>query len=413
MGLRLKFNLILGIVCAVGFLLSQHYVHRFLLEQARDETSREARAVLGMALAIREHTTGQLQPYFNRLQSETFLPQGIPAFAARETMRLYNQRYPGHSYREVALNPTNPQDQALDWERQLIERYRRGELKGDYEQLVDTRTGTRLDLIRPLRVTDSACMVCHGQPADAPPSMLAKYGSNHGFGWRLGDVIGAQVLSIPADEPRQRAEALYRGFVSILLLCFALLLLALNLTLYQLVVVPINRTNQLLRQMNEEDVLTGARSRRCFLELLEQGLEEAAATGQPFSVITFDVDHFKRINDTQGHAAGDKVLHEVCRRIMQATKRRDRLGRVGGEEFAILLPGTMLGGARQLAETLREVLASEPIGQVGRVTASFGLAERRDGDTVATLLHRADEALYRAKAAGRNRVDGPGLPAQV
>jgi diguanylate cyclase (GGDEF)-like protein len=122
-------------------------------------------------------------------------------------------------------------------------------------------------------------------------------------------------------------------------------------------------------------------------------------------VIAFDLDYFKRINDNHGHAAGDEVLQRVCRLVMQATKRRDYLGRLGGEEFALLLPDTTLAGGITLAQSLCDQISQLPFGKIGTVSASFGLAAYEAGDSIASLLHRADESLYRAKAAGRNRVD--------
>lgn len=189
MGFRLKFNLILAIVCGAAFLLAQHYVRLFLLEQADAEVRGQAHA--SMAIAIREHTTHELKPFFDAHQGNVFAPQGIPAFAARETMRRFNANYPGHVYREVALNPTNLQDLAQGRERQLVKAYRDGSLQGPYEQLVDTPQGKRLDLVRPFTIRDRACLACHGNPADAPPAMVAKYGADHGFGWKLGETIGA------------------------------------------------------------------------------------------------------------------------------------------------------------------------------------------------------------------------------
>lgn len=406
MSLRLKFNLVLACICLAGFLAAQHYVHGILASQARAEASDQAQVSMAMALAVREHTSRQIKPFFDAHQGKLFAPQGIPAFAAIETMRLFNARFPGHSYREVALNPTNPKDLAIGWEKDLLDQYRSGAITGEFEQLVEGPQGPRLNLARPFQITDASCLACHGRPQDAPPGLLAKYGSEHGFGWQMQEIIGAQILSIPAEEPLAKARAMYRGFLMLLGASFLLLFAALNLTLYHLVIVPMSEANRQLQKIAEEDVLTGTRTRRCFLALLQNALQASHADGQPLTVITFDIDHFKRINDSHGHAAGDQVLRQVCQLVMQTTKRRDHLGRLGGEEFALLLPNTALPGATALAQTLCDSLAQRPFEHVGHVTASFGLAQSHAEDTVASLLQRADESLYRAKAGGRNRVDG-------
>jgi diguanylate cyclase (GGDEF)-like protein len=120
-----------------------------------------------------------------------------------------------------------------------------------------------------------------------------------------------------------------------------------------------------------------------------------------------DIDHFKTINDTHGHAGGDCVLRELVTRIANEIRPVDLLGRLGGEEFAILLPDTDIAGAEHLAERLRWSLADSPIDSNGTpvaVTASLGVAALRDGEDLESILARADTALYQAKNGGRNRV---------
>jgi diguanylate cyclase (GGDEF)-like protein len=117
-----------------------------------------------------------------------------------------------------------------------------------------------------------------------------------------------------------------------------------------------------------------------------------------------DLDHFKRINDEHGHGVGDAVLREVAHRMRRQMRRADLLGRLGGEEFAILLPDTDLVGARTQAEHLMVALRSQPFPTVGTVTASLGVAQWNGREAVSAWLHRADLALYEAKHLGRNRL---------
>jgi diguanylate cyclase (GGDEF)-like protein len=156
------------------------------------------------------------------------------------------------------------------------------------------------------------------------------------------------------------------------------------------------------------DELTSALNRRQFQALAGKLCDRAVEAGQPVCAVMFDLDHFKRVNDTHGHAAGDAVLREVARRCRSALRETDLFARYGGEEFALLLPNQQLPAAERLAERLRRVLADEPIPTaVGalHITASFGVAQAfGPGGTIDGLLELADEALYRAKEAGRNRV---------
>jgi diguanylate cyclase (GGDEF)-like protein len=156
------------------------------------------------------------------------------------------------------------------------------------------------------------------------------------------------------------------------------------------------------------DSLTGLPNRRYFLETANLEVERVRRFGAAASVVMIDLDHFKAVNDTYGHAAGDEALRcfaQVCKRRL---RQIDMLARIGGEEFVIMLPGTNEAGAVSVAEKLRHVLCETPVksGQDQfNMTASFGVAEIRAVDRgVDECLGRADSALYAAKRAGRNRV---------
>ncbi|WP_299444452.1 PAS domain-containing protein [uncultured Rhodospira sp.] len=152
------------------------------------------------------------------------------------------------------------------------------------------------------------------------------------------------------------------------------------------------------------DVLTGAFNRQQAIRGLDQETRRADRMETPAAVIMADIDHFKAINDTHGHPVGDQVLREVVTRLSDRIRETDLLARWGGEEFLVILPGTDTEGARQLAETLREAMASVPMPPAGTVTLSLGIAQHRPGESVEDWVARADEALYRAKADGRDCV---------
>ncbi len=157
------------------------------------------------------------------------------------------------------------------------------------------------------------------------------------------------------------------------------------------------------RWHSSTDVLTGAVNRRALLDALQ-------AVRAGCSVILFDLDHFKQINDTFGHEVGDAVLRDVAalsREVLRSNKG-DTIGRWGGEEFLVVLPGVMLGQALEVAERLRYSLAAHTFGSVGQVTASFGVACSTEPGATLELIRHADEAMYRAKHTGRNRVVGHG-----
>jgi two-component system cell cycle response regulator len=158
------------------------------------------------------------------------------------------------------------------------------------------------------------------------------------------------------------------------------------------------------------DKLTGVSNRQALLAGLFNEVERAARYHRALSVAFVDIDHFKAINDTYGHLAGDQVLREFARRVAETVRGVDLACRMGGEEFVVVMPGTDGAVALKVAERLRKVIADVPFAVPDRsqtiaVTVSVGMAMMApEADTPQSLLKRADEALYRAKRDGRNRV---------
>ncbi|MGA0023177.1 MAG: diguanylate cyclase [Burkholderiales bacterium] len=164
-----------------------------------------------------------------------------------------------------------------------------------------------------------------------------------------------------------------------------------------------------LREMAATDILTGLPNRRHYLAQLGQEIARVDRSGEhSASVLMIDVDHFKRINDTHGHSAGDHALRHLSRQMQQALRRVDTLGRLGGEEFAVILPGADGIAAENFAERLRKKIATSPAlyeDHTIPLSISIGVTELKPSDTNADdVLMRADRALYRAKSGGRNRV---------
>ncbi|WP_369991142.1 diguanylate cyclase [Pseudomonas xanthosomatis] len=157
-----------------------------------------------------------------------------------------------------------------------------------------------------------------------------------------------------------------------------------------------------LRQQAESDALTGLANRR----VLQAALDELMESSRPFAVLALDIDHFKRVNDTYGHDAGDEVLQHLAELLRRSARQQDLPCRVGGEEFTLLLADTGLDDARQIAERIRETVEMADTPHVGKLTLSIGVACRQADTALAeTLLKQADDQLYKAKQNGRNRVE--------
>ncbi len=186
------------------------------------------------------------------------------------------------------------------------------------------------------------------------------------------------------------------------------------LALGPLTVASINSArNDLISELDRAvsfDFLTGALTRSALMKRATRVLDQSAHGGRPIAVLMLDVDHFKRINDGHGHDAGDQALIVFARTVADRLHERHLFGRFGGDEFAVVMPGTTRESATQLADSLQSAIAQAPValacGKVVRVTASIGLAVHEHSGPVAleSLLKRADDAMYRAKIEGRDRV---------
>jgi len=169
------------------------------------------------------------------------------------------------------------------------------------------------------------------------------------------------------------------------------------------------RLEQELDRLSRVDSLTGAMMRRAFDQRLAEEIERARRLERPLTLLVADLDHFKQVNDTQGHHAGDMALRGFVAVCREEFRKYDLVGRLGGEEFALLLPDTGIDAARVAAERLRETVARCSVdpcapGQAFHITVSIGVAQLRATDDAGKLIQRADQAMYAAKATGRNSV---------
>jgi protein-histidine pros-kinase len=238
MGLRLKFNLVLLVVFIIGLGATGYISYELLHRNARDEVVRNAGVMMEAALSMRGYTVGKVRPLLP-YDPDKFLPESVPAFAATEIMGLLRKKYPEYSYKEAALNPTNPRNRAVEWETDILNTFRAGAGGGEITGVRDTPTGRSLYLARPMSIRDQACLSCHTTPEQAPPAMVKLYGSSNGYGWKLNEVIAAQIVSVPMDLPIRNANRAFVTFMGSLLAVFAVLFVILNVMLTLFIVEPI------------------------------------------------------------------------------------------------------------------------------------------------------------------------------
>lgn len=236
MGLRTKFNLTLFIVFLFGLVLSGAASYRNVQQNVRDVVIQNARIMRESAQAIRDYTAQEIRPLLELQSSHQFLPHTVPSFAAQTNFRQLQESFPQYSYKEAALNPTNLNDLANAWEAELIQAFIENPELPEQIKLLDTEEGQILTLSRPIQVKQEACLVCHSTPEVAPASMIAIYGIENGFGWKLGDVIGAQIVSVPMQVALERAERVFLFFMANIVAVFVVVFLILNIALHYLVI---------------------------------------------------------------------------------------------------------------------------------------------------------------------------------
>ena len=240
MNLRYKVNLAFILIFGVGLLVTTGLSFVAEFQQAREQMLWDSEVLLSLALSTRSYTVEQVRPLISQQNEAEFLPQTVPSYAAQETFLIFKEEFPEFSYREAALNPTNPRDLANSWEVDVIQQFINDntleQVTGDREILDDEV----FYLARPIRITNEACLACHSTPDAAPQSMIELYGSDNGFGWQMNEVVGAQIITVPTELATQRAQESTLNLVISLVSVFALVLIALNILLSRMFIQPLH-----------------------------------------------------------------------------------------------------------------------------------------------------------------------------
>ncbi len=241
MGLKAKFNLAMLVAFVVGLALAGAFAYGILQQNARREVMQEARIMLGQAAAISTYTDQQITPLLGEQLKSRFLPQTIPFWVAQTNFRTLNKSFPDYTFKDAALNPTNPADRATDWEADIINDFRHDPHRPQIVAERDTPTGRVLSISVPINVADQSCLACHSTPSAAPPTMVDLYGTNNGFGWKLGETVGAEIVSVPMTVALDRANRTFAIFIAGLAVVFIVMILLLNLLMHYMIVRPVRR----------------------------------------------------------------------------------------------------------------------------------------------------------------------------
>jgi HAMP domain-containing protein len=250
MKIRWKIDLAISGAFLIGLELAGAGAYTILEENAREDSLQNARIMIESASAIRAYTAESIKPLLEPLMKVQFLPHSIPSFAAQTNFKMVHQKLPDYKYREPTLNPTNLNDRALDWEADIINEFRSNRDRQEIVTARDTPTGRFLTLARPLKVGTPACLSCHSTAEVAPATMVALYGSQNGFGWKLGEIVGAQVVSIPLAVPLGRAYQALLWFMLALAGTFVVIIIIVDILLRLLVTKPVAEISDMANEVS-------------------------------------------------------------------------------------------------------------------------------------------------------------------
>jgi HAMP domain-containing protein len=245
-----KFNVVLAGIFLIAYAAAALVAYGVLQANAKEEILRTGRLMMESATASRDYTTAHIKPLLETQLKYVFLPETVPAFAATEQFNELRKRHEDFGYKEATLNPTNPRDRASDWEADVVNKFKQSPDSQELYGERDTPTGRSLFVARPIQIKNPACLECHNTAETAPKTMIDVYGSSNGFGWKLNDIIGAQVVSVPMAVPIARATQSFRTFMLSLLGVFVLVIVLLNVMLYSIVIRRVTKLAKIADQVS-------------------------------------------------------------------------------------------------------------------------------------------------------------------
>ncbi|WP_431286432.1 c-type heme family protein [Roseateles chitinivorans] len=239
MSLLVKFNAIFLAVFLVGLAGTAVLARHWLQASAQEQVTDRARLLMRSAGAVSTYTADHIRPLLEDHLRERFVPEAVPAFSAHEVLATLSKAYEDYGYKAAMLNPTNPRNRAVSWEEDVISQFARRPALTEFIGRRETPGGEALYIARPIRITNAACLGCHASPQTAPATLVARYGPSNGFGWRLDETLGAEVVTVPMTLPLKQASQTFWLVMGALTATFLVMGAALNLMLWSLVIRPV------------------------------------------------------------------------------------------------------------------------------------------------------------------------------
>jgi HAMP domain-containing protein len=294
LNLKQKFTILLLIILTFGLSLSGFALSSLLRENAKQDISSTALMLMETMSSVRKYTNTQVNPELADKLDTEFLPESVPAYSAREVFEILRQRreYRDFFYKEATLNPTNLRDKADGFETEIVEKFRNQSGLKEVSGFRSIPGGDIFYIARPLPISEESCLKCHSTPDVAPQSMINLYGAANGFGWKLNEIVGAQIITVPANDVINKAN--HSSYVIILIVStiFIATILLVNFFLSRQVVMPLKRMTRIA-----EEVSTGHME----VEFEQMSNDEIGNLAKAFKRMQLSLEMaMKRIKRTQG-----------------------------------------------------------------------------------------------------------------
>ncbi|MEM7556502.1 MAG: DUF3365 domain-containing protein [Cyanobacteria bacterium P01_A01_bin.84] len=247
-----KFTIVLIAILIIGTSVSGLALSAVLRHNAQREVTSTALLLMETMTSVREYTNQQVRDELKDKLETRFLPQSIPAYSATEVFRNLKKKqgYGEFFYKEATLNPTNPRDLANDFEESIVQKFRQDKNLKEWKGYRSLPAGDMFYIARPLAVSSPACLDCHSTPERAPKTQIELYGGLGGFGWKLNEIVGAQVISVPASRVINRANQSSFLIVGIVSMIFALVIVLVNIFLNRQVVRPLKKITRVAEEVS-------------------------------------------------------------------------------------------------------------------------------------------------------------------
>jgi len=294
MKLKLKFNLMMLIVFSIAFSISGYFSYNQLNENAKNEVLSNAGVLMETVLSARNWAVAEVGPNLREPEEgEDFLMMGVPAYAANKVMEDVKKRYPDYNYREAVLNPLNTKHLAAEWERKLINQFRADSKLNELWGIRTSSKGSFLYLARPIDIPKSGCLGCHTTPEKSPPQLVQMYGTQNGYGWKLKEIVGAQIVTVPLGVPIANAEKSFTAFMTTLGIVFVVLFVLIDFMLTRLVIRPLNKMSIAADEISKGNLKVE--------EFSEKGKDEVAHLAASFNRMKRSLEKATALFYSQGN----------------------------------------------------------------------------------------------------------------